>query len=125
MVCLSSAAPRAGACCAREPLADRFNAPWYAVYIQTPAEDLTRVDAATQRPVGKNLELAQQLGGIPMTFRGSEVASTIAAFVEYGITHIVMGMTCQPWYRRLWSGSILERVHATRTEGLDIMVVDA
>ena len=36
-------------------LADRLNAPWYAVYIQTPAEDLSRVDAATQRILGKNL----------------------------------------------------------------------
>src|SRR3954471_16393885 len=71
-------------------LADRLNAPWYAVYIQTPAEDLTRVDAATQRMLGKHMELAQQLGGIPMTFRGKDVAGTIAAFArEYAIRLVV------------------------------------
>ena len=79
MVGLSSRSPNAPALLRKAArLADRLNAPWYAVYIQTPAEDLTRTDAATQRILGKNLELAQQLGGIPMTFRGKDVVSTIA-----------------------------------------------
>ena len=61
--------------------------------------------------LGKNLELAQQLGGIPMTFRGRDVVSTILAFArEYGIKVIVMGKSRQPWFRRLLNGSILERL---------------
>jgi two-component system sensor histidine kinase KdpD len=51
-------------------LADRLNAPWYAVSIQTLAEDLARIVAATQRLIGKSLDLAQQLGAAPMTHRG-------------------------------------------------------
>src|SRR5262249_51229402 len=83
MVGLSSRTPTAPALLRKAArLADRLNAPWYAVYIQTPAEDLTRTDAATQRILGKNLELAQQLGGIPMTFRGKDVVSTIIAFAR-------------------------------------------
>ena len=101
-----------------------MHAPWYAVYIQTPAEDLTRVDASTQRVLGKNLELALQLGATPMTFRGPDVAGTILAFArEYGIKLIVIGKTRQPWYRRFWEGSILDRLLA-RSEGLDVMIVD-
>ncbi len=125
MVGLSSRSPNATALLRKTArLADRLNAPWYAVYIQTPAEDLTRVDAATQRVLSKNLELAQQLGGIPMTFKGPDVANTIAAFArEYGIRVIVMGKTQQPWYRRLWSGSILDRL-LRLTKGTDVMVVD-
>ncbi len=125
MVGLSSRSPDAPALLRKAArLADRLNAPWYAVYIQTPAEDLSRVDAATQRTVGKNLELAQQLGGIPMTFRGRDVAGTIAAFAqEYLIKVLVMGKTRQPWYRRLRSGSILEQVLG-RARGVDVMVVD-
>jgi two-component system sensor histidine kinase KdpD len=125
MVGLSSRSPNAPALLRKAArLADRLNAPWYAVYIQTPAEDLTKVDAATQRAIGKNLELAQQLGGIPMTFRGQDVASTIAAFArEYGIKVAVMGKTRRPWYRRLFGRSILDRV-LDQTEGLDVMVVD-
>ena len=42
-------------------LADRMHAPWYAVYVRTPSEDPTRVDAATQRYLGDTLALAHQL----------------------------------------------------------------
>jgi two-component system sensor histidine kinase KdpD len=125
MVGLSSRSPDGPALLRKAArLADRLNAPWYAVYIQTPAEDLTRVDAATQRKIGKNLELAQKLGGIPMTFRGRDVASTMAAFArEYGIQVIVMGKTRRPWHRRLLQLSVLERLLA-QTEGVDVIVVD-
>lgn len=126
MIGLSSRSPNAPALLRKTArLADRLNAPWYAVYIQTPSEDLTRIDAATQRALGKNLELAQQLGGIPMTFRGRDVASTIAAFArEYEIRLVVVGKTRQRWYRRFWSGPLLERL-LSQTEGIDVLVVDA
>jgi two-component system sensor histidine kinase KdpD len=125
MVGLSSRSPNAAALLRKAArLADRLNAPWYAVYIQTPAEDLTRVDAATQRVLGKNLELAQQLGGVPMSFKGRDVASTIASFArEYGIKIIIMGRSQQPWHRRLFEGSILERL-LRQTHGMDVLIVD-
>jgi two-component system sensor histidine kinase KdpD len=125
MVGLSSRSPNAQALLRKASrLADRLNAPWYAVYIQTPAEDLTKIDAATQRAAGKNLELAQQLGGVPMTFRGPDVASTMAAFAsEYGIKVIVMGKSRQPWYRRLLGEPILDRL-LRLTSGIDVVVVD-
>jgi two-component system sensor histidine kinase KdpD len=125
MVGLSSRSPNAPALLRRAArLADRLNAPWYAVYIQTPAEDLTKTDAATHRILGKNLELAQQLGGIPMTFRGKDVASTIRAFAEeYGIKIIVMGKSLRPWHRRLLGGSVLERL-LRDSHGLDVLIVD-
>ena len=124
MVGLSSRSPNAPALLRKTArLADRLNAPWYAVYIQTPAEDLTRIDAATQRVLSKNLELAQQLGGTPMTFRGRDVESTIAAFArEYGIKVVVMGKTRQPWYSRVWGGSILERL-LRETQNIDVLIV--
>jgi two-component system, OmpR family, sensor histidine kinase KdpD len=125
MVGISSRSPNApGLLRKTARLADRLNAPWYAVYIQLPAEDLTRIDAATQRLIGKHLELAQQLGGIPMTFRGQDVASTILAFArEYAIKIIVVGKSMQPWYKRLRHGSILERL-ARESEGFDILIAD-
>jgi two-component system sensor histidine kinase KdpD len=125
MIGISSRSPNApGLLRKTARLADRLNAPWYAVYIQLPAEDLTRIDAATQRLIGKHLELAQQLGGIPMTFRGQDVASTILAFArEYAIKIIVVGKSMQPWYKRLRHGSILERL-ARESEGFDILIAD-
>jgi two-component system, OmpR family, sensor histidine kinase KdpD len=105
-------------------IADRLSAPWYAVYIQTPRENLDRIDAATQRQVTNTLELARQLGGIPLTFKGDDIVATIAAFVkEYGITHIVMGRTQRPWYYRWFGRSVLDRILRT-VHGIDVVVVD-
>jgi two-component system sensor histidine kinase KdpD len=125
MVGLSSLSPNAPALLRKASrLADRLNAPWYAVYIQTPSEDITRTDAATHRVLYKNLELAKQLGGTPMEFKGKDVVSTILAFArEYGIKVIVVGKSQRPWYRRLLNNSILDRL-AREAEGVDVMVVD-
>jgi two-component system sensor histidine kinase KdpD len=104
-------------------LADRLDASWYAVYIQTPKEDLSRVDAATQRLIANSQTLAHQLGGVPMTFKGGDVVSTIAAFVkEYAITHIVMGRSQRPWYRRWFGQSIQDRLLKSIPE-VDVLVV--
>jgi two-component system sensor histidine kinase KdpD len=125
MVGLSSRAPNASALLRKTArIADRLNAPWYAVYVQTPSEDLTRIDAATQRFLSKNLELAQQLGGIPMQFRGPDVAATIWAFAqEYAIKFVVMGKSRQPWYRRLTKTSIIDRLMKI-SKDIDIIIVD-
>jgi len=125
MVGISSLSPNAPALLRKTArIADRLNAPWYAVYIQIPAEHLTRIDASTQRLISKHLELAQQLGGIPMTFRGQDVASTILAFArEYAIKIIVVGKSRRPWYKRLVRGSILDRLES-QSEGVDILIAD-
>jgi two-component system sensor histidine kinase KdpD len=125
MVGVSSLSPNASALLRKTArIADRLHAPWYAVYVQTPSEDLTRIDAATQRTLSKNLELAQQLGGIPWTGRGPDVASTMWAFAkEYAIKVIVMGKSRQPWYRRITQGSILDRLMRITTD-VDLMIVD-
>jgi len=124
MVCLSSKSPNAERLLRRGArLADRLNAPWYAVYIQTPTEELHRVDAATHRQITNTLTLTQQMGGTPMTFKGSDVVSTIAAYAkEYAITHIVMGRTQRPWYRRWLGPSLLDRLLLAIPE-VDVLVV--
>jgi two-component system sensor histidine kinase KdpD len=124
MVCLSSRSPNPDGLLRKGArVASRLNAPWYAVYIQTPSERLERVDAATQRHIGNMQTLAQQLGGVPMTFKGADVASTIAAFVkEYGITHLVIGRSHRPWYRRWFGQSVLDRLLRAIPD-VDVLVV--
>src|SRR5262245_58960192 len=126
MVALSSRSPNAASLLRKAGrLADRLGAPWYAVYIQTPRENLERIDATTQRQISGTLELAHQLGGVPLTFKGDDVVGTIASFVaEYGITHVVLGRTQRPWYRRLFGQSVLDRLLRV-VKGVDVVVVDA
>jgi two-component system sensor histidine kinase KdpD len=125
MVCLSSGSPNAMRLLRKGArLADRLGAPWYAVYVQTPGESLEKIDAATQRRVADSLALAQQLEGVPLTFKGDDLPSAIAAFVtEYGITHIVMGRPQRPWFRRWLGTSLLEQI-LRATPGVDVVVVD-
>jgi two-component system sensor histidine kinase KdpD len=125
MVCLSSRSPHAPALLRKAArIADRMGAPWYAIYVQTPRESPQNVDAATQRQVHNNLELARQLGGTWFQGKGADVVSTIASFVkEYGITHIILGRTRHPWYRRWLGPSVLERL-LRAIPGVDVVVVD-
>jgi len=125
MVCLSSRSPNVQRLLRKAArLADRFNAPWYAVYVQTPYERVERVDAATHRQVADALALAQQLGGIAMPFTGPNFESAVGEFVaEYRITHILMGRSQRPWYQRWFGRTALERLLQT-VPGVDVTLVD-
>jgi two-component system sensor histidine kinase KdpD len=125
MVCLSSRSPNPDVLLRKGArLADRLDAPWFAVYIQTPGERLEKIDAATQRQVANTQALAHQLGGVPMTFKGADLINTIVAFVhEYSVTHIVVGRTRQPWYRRWFGRSVLDRL-LRAVPGVDVLVVE-
>jgi two-component system sensor histidine kinase KdpD len=124
-VCLSSRSPHAAALLRKAArLADRLGAPWYAVYVQTPREGPEYVDAATQRQIGNNLDLARELGGTSFPIKGVDLISAIDTFAkEYGITHLVLGRTRQPWYRRWFGRSVLDRL-VQKVPGVDITVVD-
>jgi two-component system sensor histidine kinase KdpD len=124
-VALSSRSPNsAGLLRKAARLADRLDAPWYAIYVQTPDETIQRTDAATQRQVSNSLALARQLGGTPLEFKGEKVADTIAAFVhEYGISHIVLGRSRRPWYERLLGRSPLDQLQR-KVRNVDLVLVD-
>ena len=125
MVCLSSRSPDAHALLRKGArLADRLGAPWYAVYIQTPRERIEKIDAATHRRIGDTLTLAQQLGGVPQTWISPDLPKGVASFVqEYGITHIVLGRSRQPWYRRWFGRGVLDRL-LQAIPGVDVLIVD-
>jgi two-component system sensor histidine kinase KdpD len=126
MVCLSSRSPRADALLRKAArIADRLGAPWFAVYVQTPRESPKNIDAATQRHVANNLELARQLGGTSMAFKGTDLLHAIDAFVkEYGITHVVLGRSNRPWYHHFFRQSVLERLLRTIPD-VDVVVVES
>lgn len=123
MVCLSSRSPdalrllRTGA-----RWAGRFNAPWYAVHVQTPGERPGRIDAATQRQLADTMATAQQLGAVAMPFLGPDFATAVAGFVrEYGITHVVIGRSRRPWWVRWFKRSPLDQLLAT-VPGVEVLV---
>ncbi|MDP9174250.1 MAG: PTS sugar transporter subunit IIA [Planctomycetota bacterium] len=128
MVCLSSRGPNSAKLLRyASRLAGRLNRNWYAVYVQTPSEDPTLIDARTQRFLGDNLTLANQLGATVFTFKGQDVADTILRFAaEYRVGNVVIGKPHPlPWWKRIIGkqGVAAELVH--RARGLTIIVIDA
>jgi two-component system sensor histidine kinase KdpD len=127
MVCLSSRGPNSARLLRfGSRLAGRLNRNWYAVYVQTPKEEPTVIDAKTQRLLSDTLTLANQLGATVFTFKGQDIADTILRFAkEYRVGQIVIGRPRRlPWFKRLFGeGSVAEElIH--RVRGVTITVVD-
>ena len=93
MVCLSSRGPNSEKLLRyTSRLAGRLNRNWYAVYVQTPSEEPTAIEAATQRMLSDTLTLAKQLGAVVFTFKGEDIAATILQVAkEYRVGHIIIG----------------------------------
>jgi len=128
MVCLSSRGPNSARLLRfASRLAGRLNRNWYAVYVQTPSEGPTVIDAVTQRLLADTLTLANQLGAMVLPVKGQNIADTILRFAkEYHIGQIVIGRPRPiPWWKRLIGHRSVAEELIARAQGVSIVVVDA
>jgi two-component system sensor histidine kinase KdpD len=127
MVCLSSRGPNSAALLRYgSRLAGRLNRNWYAVYVQTPREEPTVIDAATQRYLSETLTLANNLGALVFPYKGEDIVETILHFArEYRVGHIVVGRPgpLPAWKRLLGRKTVVERL-ILKARGLTVVVVD-
>ena len=127
MVCLSSRGPNTAALLRyASRLAGRLNTNWYAVYVQTPREEPTAIDAATQRQLADTLTLAKQLGAQVFPYKGEDIVETILRFArEYRVGHIIIGKPgpLPFWQRWLGRKTLAERL-ILQAQGVHIVVVD-
>ncbi len=107
-------------------LAGKLNRNWYAVYVQTPSEEATVIDARTQRFLSDTLTLAKQLGALVFTYKGEDVADTILRFAkEYRVGHIVIGRsTPKPAWKRFGRNANVVKNLMGRAKGTTVIVVD-
>jgi two-component system sensor histidine kinase KdpD len=127
MVCLSSRGPNSDRLLRyTSRLAGRLNRNWYAIYVQTPAEEPTVIDTHTQQIISSTLTLAKQLGAIVFTYKGEDVVRTVLQFAkEYRVGHIVIG---SPTPRSLWerlrgkTGIVDRLIHEAK--GVTVTVLD-
>ncbi|NTU48172.1 MAG: universal stress protein, partial [Syntrophobacteraceae bacterium] len=127
MVCLSSRGPNSEMLLRyASRLAGRLNRNWYAVYVQTPSEEPTVIDAHTQRALSGTLTLAKQLGAMVFTYKGEDIVDTLLRFAEeYRVGHVVVG-TPGPlsfWKRITVRKSTVERL-IEKAEGITVVVLD-
>ena len=127
MVCLSSGGPNSEmALRYASRLAGKLNRNWYAVYVQTPSEEPTVIDAHTQRILSGTLTLAKQLGAMVFTYKGEDIADTILRFArEYRVGTIVVGSpsSLPAWKRWMGERSTVDLlIHGAR--GMTVVVLD-
>ncbi len=127
MVCLSSGGPNSAQLLRYgSRLAGRLNRNWYAVYVQTPSEEPTTIDARTQRLLSDTLTLANQLGATVFTFKGTDVSDTILHFArEYRVGNIIIGRPrAVSWWRWLAGERSVADQLVRRSVGMTVIVVD-
>jgi two-component system sensor histidine kinase KdpD len=127
MVCLSSGGPNSAKLLRYgSRMAGRLNRNWYAVYVQTPSEEPTVIDARIQRLLADTLTLANQLGATVFTFKGHDVADTILRFArEYRVGNILIGRPgTQPWWKRITGKRSIAEELIRRGSGVTVVVVD-
>jgi two-component system, OmpR family, sensor histidine kinase KdpD len=104
-------------------IAGQLNSDWYCVHVQVPEERADRIDAAVQRRLVENIQLAQAMGAEFVKIESADVAGAIARFAtERGVTLVIVGQSRRSRWHQLMFGSVIERLIAGR-RGLDVLVV--
>jgi two-component system sensor histidine kinase KdpD len=127
MVCLSSRGPNSERLLRHASrVAGRLNRNWYAVYVQTPSEEPTVIDAKIQRILSDTLTLAKQLGAIVFTFKGEDIVSTILQFAkEYRVGHIIIGSPNKiPLWKRIFGKQSIAESLISQARGVTVVVLD-
>ncbi len=127
MVCLSSHGPNSEKLLRYgSRLAGRLNRNWYAVYVQTPSEESSVIDARTQRLLADTLTLAKQLGAMVFTYKGEDVVDTLLRFArEYRAGHVVIGRSqCKPLWKRFGKNASIVSGLLRRARGITVIVLD-
>jgi two-component system sensor histidine kinase KdpD len=102
-------------------IAERRNAPWIAVFVETPGFH-ERPDAERER-VASVLRLAEQLGGEAVTIPGTDVADELVRYARVrNVTELILGKPVEPWWREWWSRSLVAKV-IRRSETIEVRVI--
>jgi len=127
MVCLSAHGPNSEILLRYgSRLAGKLNRNWYAVYVQTPSEEATVIDAQTQRFLSDALTLAKQLGAMVFTYKGEDIADTVLRFArEYRVGHIVVGRSRpKPFWKRFGRNRAVVETILRHAQEMTVIVLD-
>jgi two-component system sensor histidine kinase KdpD len=91
-------------------MAGRLASDWYAVYVETPNEELGRIKPTDYAALQENIGFAEELGAKVIKLKSRRVADALIDFARReGITHVVFGQTSRSRWDILLHGSIINR----------------
>ncbi len=107
LVCVGPDASAARLVRATRRMATRLHADWIAVHVETVQDQ--RLSPAEREDLLRGLELAEELGGRPVTLSGHSVAEEILAYARaHNVTTLVVGKPGRPRWRERLRGSLLD-----------------
>jgi len=124
MVCMSSYPTHAATLLRRgSRMAGRLSTDWFVVYVETPSEAPTRIDAEIQRNLHANIEAAKEQGAEVVRLQGRDPVASLLDFARsHGVGHIIIGRSHQPWWRQLFGRSVPLRL-VRDAAGFDVHIV--
>lgn len=101
-------------------VATRLEAPWHAIYIETPA--LQRLSERNRHRILRNLKLAEELGAQTATLSGQSAEEVVVKYArDHNLSKIFVGRDHpRPW--RPWYRSFADRI-GQRAPDLDVLQV--
>ena len=110
MVCMSSNQTAKRLLRAGSRIAGRLGAVWYAVYVETPRENSSRIAPRDARQLAENITLAEELGATVVRVKSKRAADGLIEFArKEGITHVIFGQSARSRWDILLHGSVLNR----------------
>lgn len=91
-------------------IAGRLASDWFAVYVETPREELGRIRPEDYAALQENIRFAEELGARVVKLKSRSVADALIDFARReGITHVIFGQTSRSRWDILLHGSIINR----------------
>ena len=123
MVCIASRGSAKKLLRTGSRIAGRLASDWYAVYVETPQEELGRIKPEDHASLMENIQLAEELGAKVIKLKGRHIADALIDFARReGITHVVFGQSARSRWDILLKGSVINRFLA-EVRGATVQVV--
>lgn len=91
-------------------IAGRLASDWYAVYVETPREEMGRIKPEDYAALEENIQFARELGARVVKLKARNVADALIDFARReGITHVIFGQTSRSRWDILLHGSVINR----------------
>ena len=110
MVCMASRGSAKKLLRTGSRIAGRLASDWYAVYVETPGEEMGRIKPEDYAALEENIRFAVELGAKIVKLKSRSVADALIDFARReGITHVVFGQSARSRWDILLRGSVINR----------------
>ncbi len=91
-------------------IAGRLASDWYAVYVETPREEMGRIKPEDYAALQEAIRFAEELGAQVVKLKARRVADALIDFaLREGVTHVIFGQTSRTRWDILIHGSVINR----------------